>query len=310
MSAETPSGRTIKDVVKGMYDIRYNNRKVTDLHALRGTMDVPVYDQTAQAFDPGQTEGGVWENVAEHSATATLVTDVLAEALHLKPNERRELNLAAWLHDSNKKTERRWHVEINAADIDDAEGMFADDGETIFSHAVQLREQQLRAGEITTNTQLFEAADKKTKAEARIAALDSVAEMEEWENAEAGIPPRVSKLMKANIPPSENGHATLTEKIMWFADACLTGTDIKPINQRFNDLEQDQRNGPLNIEFSDSYRPKYNGRSLYDVQRQLGTEYAAEFAQSIGIQPEEIYSWLSEQVANRITAGQMPSFKG
>ena len=99
---------------------------------------------------------------------------------------------------------------------------------------------------------------------------------------------------------------TTFEKIMWFADACLTGTTIRSIHQRFDDLETDPKNGRRNIEFSESYASQFDGVSLYDIQRKLGDRYSEEFATQIGIKPEEIFSWLEEQVQKRINHQQLP----
>lgn len=309
MTAETNGGRTIKDVMKGFDGASYRGRRITDLHALRGTHQGPVFDKHGKEYQLGQDERGVWENVVEHTGEATFITDVLAEAMGLKRRERVALNMAAWLHDSGKKTERMWQLAIEGANLEGDEGLLADDTATIFDAAYNARLTGVRKGQVVPFDAAVESSTQAFKADAKVKALDDVTAMEEEENALAGIPPAVSKLMKANIPESENGHDSLAAKIMWFADACLTGTDIKPIGQRFDDLETDERNGARNKEFSDGFRPKYNGLSLYEVQRQLGERYAAEFAERIGIQPDQIYDWIRTKVQERIDTGTMPLMK-
>lgn len=142
--------------------------------------------------------------------------------------------------------------------------------------------------------------------------LHDLSLMEEWENAEAGFPIQVSKLMKANIPPSIEGHDNLLEKIVWFADACLTETVIQEINQRFDNLEQDPKRGQLNREFSQSFTPKY-GMPLYDVQRSLGLRYEQEFCELLSSGDVEvinshttIYDWLKEKTQERLNLNQLP----
>ena len=115
--------------------------------------------------------------------------------------------------------------------------------------------------------------------------------------------------MKANIPPRSLHHETLVEKIIWFTDACLTGTEITPIDQRFDNLESDPKNGVWNIEFSNSFSPLYDGRSLYDVQRGLGLNYAQEFADILQIKPDEIYEWLKNTIATRLQTNDLPIFE-
>lgn len=218
----------------------------------------------------------IWENVSDHCAAGTLITDILSEALGLSQDDRIAINLAFWLHDSGKKTERMWQIAIE-------EGLLVDEDGT-------------------------EQMDSRDKSEAKKQALDAVERMEEWENAEAGVSPHISRLMKANIPSSSLGHVTVSEKIIWFADACLTGMVIKPIRQRFDDLESDPRNRVRNTEFSESFREKYSGKALYEVQRELGDQYAQEFAKQIGMDPLEIFSWLEQKVGERIATHQLPKF--
>ncbi|RJR15828.1 hypothetical protein C4579_01255 [Candidatus Microgenomates bacterium] len=242
-----------------------------DIHILRETMNGVVVASDGSVYEIERDEIGIWDNVSDHCAIGMMITDVLAEAMNAPDTVRREINAAFWLHDSGKKTERMWQIAI--------EGHIRDD-----------------------KGRFMRRADKS---EAKKRALAQVGSMEEWENAEAGIPPSVSQLMKANIPPSISGNKTLAEKIVWFADACLTGTEIKPVRQRFDDLENDSKNGVRNRAFSTSFIPQY-GISLYDLQRQLGDRYSYEFAAQIGITPEKLYAWLEQRIEERVNLQQMP----
>lgn len=254
--------------------------KLTDLHKVRGTMSGEVR-RNGRPISIGQEEGGIFENVAEHTAMAMLITDVLGEKLGLSGEERANVNIAAWLHDSGKKTERMWQRAIEEAE---AQG---DEAPLFQGESDVLHEQGRR---------------KKV-------ALENIARMEEWENAEeAGISPRANELMKANVPPSENGHGDdMSAKIIWFADACLSGTAISPIGARFDDLESDERNGARNIAFSESFKDVYDGQSLYQVQRKLGQQYEEEFAERLGISSKDLYRWLISQVDAKIQSQQLPT---
>lgn len=255
--------------MKKLEELIVNGMGLSDLHKLRGTIE---------AEGVGQEEGGTFSNVAEHTAMAMLITDVLGDKLGLSLRERGDLNVAAWLHDSGKKTERMWQRAIEEAE-NDAESDLVKEEDGSLSAAGMRKKQALR----------------------------ETASMEEWENAEVGVSPRSNRLMKENIPDSQEGHgADLAAKIMWFADACLTGTKIQPINQRFNDLESDVKNGARNIAFSDSFKDQYDGKSLYQVQRSLGEKYETEFAQRLGIPKETLYSWLDSAVSSRIQSQQLP----
>lgn len=248
--------------------------EIIRLARLRGVAEGDVFDDSDIKYVIGQEERGIWDNVLEHSFAALLVTDILGSKL-LLDTDRIATNKAASAHDLSKKTERMWQISLSPS-----VGEFTQD-------------------EPDMEIELFNDDRRK------LIALENVAVMEEWENADAGLDPRVCKLMKANIPESREGHVTLPEKIMWFADACLTGTAIVPIAERFDNLENDSRNGALNLEFSRSFIPQY-GISLYDVQRELGQRYVTEFSAQIGIEESHFYGWLREKFDERLDRGIMP----
>lgn len=271
---------TFQDYVKKLSTLTVGGVDIASLHKMRGTMEGEVVDDLGQVIPVGQEERGVFGNVAEHMAMATLITDILGEKLGLGARQRADVNTAAWIHDSGKKTERMWQVAIEEAESD------------------------------PTSEFLTEESDEMSLVGARKKeALEQVSMMEEWENAEFGISPRVSRLIKENIPSTAEGHGEdLAAKIMWFADACLTGIKIQPIEQRFNDLESDAKNGERNIAFSNSFKERYHGKSLYEVQRDLGKKYIKEFSDQMGISSEDFYSWLNAQVNSRIQSQRMPLF--
>ncbi|PJA38330.1 hypothetical protein CO181_00665 [candidate division WWE3 bacterium CG_4_9_14_3_um_filter_43_9] len=319
MNTETPPRNTLQSLLRQLDQFEYHGLKITDLHKLRGTLGGVVYDQTGEIYPDGQEEGGAWENVAEHCLAAMLVTDVLGEALELSGDERKDLNLAAWLHDSGKKTERMWQRTIEgwSQEPEKPDQTTAEEPQPSASEILRqnrLLEEESAAQKIigleTLNLPSQEPQPPKpvNRLEAKKKALKAQEKMEEAENSiDAGFSPKVSKIMKATIPPLKEGHGNnLAEKIMWFADACLTGTEIKPIRQRFDDLENDPKNGPRNRKFSDSFKDRYEGKNLYDLQRELGNRYLKEFSQRIGIEPEKFYSWLQGKVDERLASEQLP----
>lgn len=264
----------LPDYIKKLDGIQINGIKLSELHTLRGTFSGEITDSNGELYELGQEEGGTFDNVAEHTAMALLITDVLGEAVGVPDTERGNINLAAWEHDSGKKTERMWQTSIENPT-----------GALLQGEDTNLDKDGVR---------------KKV-------ALANTAIMEEWENAMAGIPQRANVLMKANVPTTATGHGDdIGAKIMWFADACLSGTRIVPISERFDALESDPKNGKRNTEFSDSYRDKYEGESLYAVQRRLGSRYEEEFAQKLQIEPIVLYKWLQGKVQERIQTQTMP----
>jgi hypothetical protein len=269
----------LHDYIQRLGTMEVNGMKLHDLHNLRGTFSGEVLSSKGESYDLGQKEAGTFDNVAEHTAMSMLITDVLGEALKLDMTERGNLNLAAWEHDSGKKTERMWQRAIeNAEEGGENSALLGDEA-----------------------SKLHKLGERKRMA------LSNVAAMEEWENTQAGIPQRANELMKSNIPATSEGPGkNVASQIMWFVDATLSGSTIVPISQRFDDLESDPRNGKRNIEFSDSYKGQYGGKSLYEVQRALGVKYEQEFAQKLGIEPTNLYTWLNNKVQERIQTQTMP----
>lgn len=269
----------LQDYIKGLGNLEVNGMKLHDLHNLRGTLSGEVISENAESYTLGQEEGGTFDNVAEHTGMSMLITDVLGEALKLDPTERGNLNLAAWEHDSGKKTERMWQRAIeNAEEGGENSALLGDE-----------------------TSKLHRLGERKRMA------LDNVGKMEEWENTQAGIPQRANELMKSNIPATAEGPGdNVAAQIMWFTDATLSGSTIVPINKRFDDLESDPRNGKRNVEFSDSFKDQYEGKSLFEVQRTLGVKYEQEFANKLGVEPAQLYTWLNNKVQERIQTQTMP----
>lgn len=126
---------------------------------------------------------------------------------------------------------------------------------------------------------------------------------------EMGVPQDIIDLMEANIPKTIAGPQGLPEKIIWYVDAMLLGTEPVSIQQRFDDTErgwdgtkEDPNRAERNKAFSDLFKDQYGGKSLYDIQRQLGNKIGAEFAQIIKYQGEisQLPLFLKEKLVERI----------
>lgn len=103
---------------------------------------------------------------------------------------------------------------------------------------------------------------------------------------EMGINEEIISLTDANTPKTADGPQTIPEKIIWYVDAMLSNTEVVPISQRFDNLErgwdgkkQDPVRAQRNNGISNLYRKKFGGKSMYDVQRELGDKIGKEFAE-------------------------------
>lgn len=110
---------------------------------------------------------------------------------------------------------------------------------------------------------------------------------------EMGISEEIIFLTGANVPKTVDGPNTIPEKIIWYVDAMLSNTDVVPIRQRFDNLErgwdgekQNQIRAKRNNVTSNLYKAKFGGRSMYDVQREIGDKIGKEFAEIIGYDGE------------------------
>lgn len=259
-----------------------SHRKLSSLHRERELL--PYFETSIAEKKLATPERGFWTNVAEHCYVTALVTDTLSEALQLDPDTRTMVNAAAWIHDTGKKVERFWQ---------------------------QLVAEQVAANQTAKPLPNSDLINRL--AQEQLISLQLLSRLDKWEYERLGVKKDILHISEANIPTYDqfqNGHATIAERIMWFADACVSNTEIVPIPERFVKLLQDAKNGAQNRIFSDSYTERFQGQSLYDVQVTIGKKYAQEFAQLIGIDPEEIFIWLQQQVQEKIQLHWFPEING
>lgn len=142
-----------------------------------------------------------------------------------------------------------------------------------------------------------------------IQTLSEIKERDSQALQEMGVPRDIISLTGANVPETPEGPQELPGKIIWYVDAMLSNTEPVPIRQRFDDLErgwdgtkEDPVRAERNIAFSNLYEDQYGGKTLYDVQRELGDKISAEFAQIIGYQGEasQLPLFLKEKLTERI----------
>jgi uncharacterized protein YjbK len=115
-----------------------------------------------------------------------------------------------------------------------------------------------------------------------------------------GIPEEVIVIAHANIPDTADAEAldkrSLEEKIMHYMDAVTTNTQFTPYQERFALLEKKQRN----VDFSNSYRPTYGGKSLYEVQVEVADREQREFEQALGIEAGKLLAYIAENLKKKI----------
>lgn len=141
--------------------------------------------------------------------------------------------------------------------------------------------------------------------------LSEIKERDSLALQKMGIPQNIIALTGANVPKTPEGPQALPEKIMWYVDAMLSNTEPVPTRQRFDDLErgwdgtkEDSVRAERNNAFSNLYRVQYGGKSLYEVQRELGDRISAEFAQLMGYWGEasQLPFFLKEKLVERISS--------
>lgn len=127
---------------------------------------------------------------------------------------------------------------------------------------------------------------------------------------EMGVNEEVISLTDANTPKTVDGPQTIPEKIIWYVDAMLSNTEAVPIRQRLDNLErgwdgrkQDPVRAQRNNVTSNLYREKFRGKSMYDVQRELGDKIGAEFTRIMRYDGEIslLPLFLGEKLKNLIT---------
>lgn len=122
---------------------------------------------------------------------------------------------------------------------------------------------------------------------------------------EYGVDENLRKLIHSNIPDSADPEyllsRTLEEKIIHFADAILKGTIITDFHKRMDPENQSS----TMIEYSESLRPRFGGKSLLEFQIQVAESEQREFEDAIGIQQGTLYDFIKTKIQERIDANSL-----
>lgn len=188
----------------------------------------------------------IWRNVSEHCLVQTVGAHVMGEALGLPLMSRRNLELAAMGHDWDKKYQSQGLRKING---------------------------QIASGEITEEAggkikyDFFEESEKH-----------SIEGMKQ-----KGIPDAIIKIASADghpaLPRMMNPEATIEEKLLHYLGSITDESDIVSLDLRIDNLEKNDRYKIMN-EYGKQI-PWTGGRTLYEVQRDVGHQIERELVQKL-----------------------------
>ena len=129
---------------------------------------------------------------------------------------------------------------------------------------------------------------------------EKTAEEDESFLREFGIDEIMIKLSHSNIPERADfeylKNRSMEEKIIHFIDTILSGSEFVDFNERLRVVEQKKHN----VEFSESFRDKYSGKSLFEVQRETIIIEQQEFEETLNLQPGELINFIKEKLEERI----------
>jgi HD superfamily phosphodiesterase len=115
---------------------------------------------------------------------------------------------------------------------------------------------------------------------------------------ERGVNERVISVAHSNIPETadhrELAARSLEEKILHFVDVITSGSDFLSVDERFDVLELK----PRNVEFSESFRERF-GKSLYELQRELGHIEQEEFEKKLGLSSGSLITFIKNKIEER-----------
>ncbi len=115
-----------------------------------------------------------------------------------------------------------------------------------------------------------------------------------------GVDDNLIKLSHSNIPENNDlnylKNRSIEEKIIHFVDMVISGAELVSISERYDILEKKSKN----IEFSESFRDKYNGNSLFEVQREVAAIEQEEFEKTLNLQPGTLIDFIKEKLEERI----------
>jgi len=115
-----------------------------------------------------------------------------------------------------------------------------------------------------------------------------------------GLPDQIIKLTHANIPESNDpeylSNRTLEEKIIHFVDMITSDSQFIDFQTRLEDVEKQE----LTVQFIESFRKKYGGHHLNEIQREAATMEQEEFERILNIQSNTLVHFIQEKLGERI----------
>lgn len=119
---------------------------------------------------------------------------------------------------------------------------------------------------------------------------------------ELGIDEEMISLAHSNVPESADPEYIATrsveQKIVHLVDMIASGSNIISYEDRMIPVRQK----PYNIEFSDSFKETYKGRSLFDIQEELTHAEIDEFEKTIGLEQGTLIEFIKSKIQQRIDA--------
>lgn len=120
-----------------------------------------------------------------------------------------------------------------------------------------------------------------------------------------GIQKEIIKLAHSNIPESSDPdylkNRSLEEKIIHYLDMITAGSEFVDFVERTRISEQK----PKNIEFSESFREKYRGASLYEVQIEAAKMEEEEFEKLLGLESGKLLEFIKTKLEERIKSQKL-----
>ena len=187
----------------------------------------------------------IWRNVSEHCLVQTAACDILAQGLKLPDPSRRNLGLAAMVHDWDKKYESTGLRKIN---------------------------QQIASGEVT------EEGGKLKYDFVEESGKQSIKGMED-----KGIPEDIIRIASADghtaLTRVMKADCSIEEKVLQYVGSITDESNIVLLDQRVDNLENNERYKMMNeygrqVEWT-------GGRTLYEMQRDVGHQIEQELVKKL-----------------------------
>jgi len=115
-----------------------------------------------------------------------------------------------------------------------------------------------------------------------------------------GIDERIIKISHSNIPEIADleylKSRPLEEKIMHFIDMITSDSNFMDFNERMAIARKKE----ITIDVSESYRDKYGGKSLIELQTEVVLTEQKEFEKSLNLQQGALINFIKEKLEERI----------